>query len=205
MTIACASVNLSTVFDVLLILVTFVGIIAAFYSARVTQKIKLSSRRVEIYELLKALITALERAYGKAQSSVPQYAADFADLWNVELDKEKVIADMYVKAGIENGSLYFIKDSIESDFSVTKYIFFAKQSSSCIDSIVKVMRKYANNLNRINVDDECDEDDAKAVCQLAATQFKIEDLEEIKNTIDKANSSMYSMEKEMTIRNCFNF
>ena len=118
---------------------------------------------------------------------------------------EVCAVDMYAKADIKNGSLYFIKDLIESEFSIARYIFFAKQSSSCIDSILKVMRKYVNNTNRINVNDECDENDAKAVCQLAVTRFRKEDLEEIKDVIDKANSSMSSMENEMTIRNWINF
>lgn len=204
MIIACA-INWSTVFDVSLLLLTLIGIITAFCSARVTQKISLCKERVRIYALLKAFVIALEHACDKAQSSEPQYAADFTCLWNEELDKEQVITDMYAKADIKNGSLYFIKDLIESEFSIARYIFFAKQSSSCIDSILKVMRKYVNNTNRINVNDECDENDAKAVCQLAVTRFRKEDLEEIKDVIDKANSSMSSMENEMTIRNWINF
>ena len=194
MTIACSTSNwVSFVLPGLTLVFTLIGMIVAYHEARVTQKIALSNKRVTVYKLLCALTNALQRVYESALTTMPSAAVNVAVDWITELQKEIAIIDLCKKANIGSQSLNLLqlKDMIESDFSIARYVFFVEKSTRGVSLIVKELEKYGNAHNAY-------------VQSTGNTSFTNKDLEMIRVSIDGARQSIASMDKEMTIRNIFN-
>ncbi len=123
---------------------------------------------------------------------MPPTTVDFAVDWIAELQKDIAITDLYKKAniGIQSLSLFQLKEMIEPDFSIARYVFFVEKSTRGISLIVKELEKYGNAHN--------------AYGQSAVNiPFTNKDMGMINASINGARESIVSMDKEMTIRNIF--
>ncbi len=195
MIIACTSNDCITiVLSGLTLVCTILGIIFTYYMTRIAQKIELSNKRVKVFVLLQALTNALQRVYKTALTTMPSTAVDFAVDWITELQKEIAIVDLYNKAniGIQVLNLLQLRDMIEADFSMARYVFFVEKSTSGVSLIVKELEKYGAVHNAYGQ-------------STINTSFTNKDMGMVKDSIDGARQSIASMDKEMTIRNIFNW
>lgn len=187
MIIACVSINWTLFVSVATLVATIVGIVITYHMKRVSQRIELHNRSKSSYVLLQSLTNTLQRAYEKSLNTKLKEAIEFVELWGDEIEKEPVIVELCKESDIDVQSLRFrqLKEVAERSLSVARYAFFKRESISGIDLIVELLQKYA----RVQ----------EQYCKLCDIPFTDKDVTSIRDSIDAANKSISSMEKELIV------